>query len=189
MTRIKKNRTEKSIGAAKKPLLKQSEMQSKLAKKKGKGRPAGAKANIDGVKKKTKSQSKSSHGDQDLRIGSKKAISLIATPPSAPMMPKVKDKKTKTPKPKPVTTLTPQQELEQIEADVRLNELLDILDNEQNISAEDQQYVDQISARHQELMIELDLVEDEDDEEESSEQPEQDILARYDNVDLDNFRD
>jgi len=187
MTRIKKTRTEKSIGAAKKPLEKQSAMQSKLAKKKGKGRPAGAKANIDGAKKKSKSQSKSSKDGQDLRVGSKTAISLVPTVKRAPMEPKISVKKSKTPP--VVEKLTPQQELANIEADERLNELLDQLDDDQNISAADQQYVDQITARHQALMVELDLVEEDEEDDADEAAPEQDIWERFDNSDLDNFKD
>lgn len=185
MTRIKKTRTEKSIGAAKKPLEKQSARQAPLVKKKGKGRPAGAKANIDGARKKAKPQTKSTSDHQDLRVGSKKAISLVATPPQAPLVPKASLKKAKA---KPVVkSLTPAQQLENIEADERLNELLDMLDNDTTISPSDQTYVDQQTARHQQLMAELDLTDDE--AEQPEQEPEQDIWDRFNDSELDDYRD
>jgi ribosome assembly protein YihI (activator of Der GTPase) len=187
MTRIKKTRTEKSIGAAKKPLLKKSEQLERLAKKKGKGRPAGAKANIDGAKKKSKTHTKSSKATQDRRVGSKTAISLIATPPAAPMEPKVSVKKIKPEN--VIKPLTPQQELNNIEADERLGELLDMLDDDKAISAADQQYIDRLTSRHQQLLAELGLEDDDESEDEPQSSPAQDIWDRFDNSDLDNYRD
>lgn len=184
MTRIKKNRTEKSIGAAKKPLLKKAEQLERLTKKKGKGRPAGAKANIDGAKKKSKTHSKSSKATQDQRVGSKTAIALVVTPAAAPMEPKISIKKIKPEK--VIKSLTPQQELNNIEADERLSDLLDMLDDDKAISAADQQYIDRLTSRHQQLLAELGL---DDDEDEPESNPEQDILERFDNSDLDNYRD
>lgn len=184
MTRIKKTRTEKSIGAAKKPLEKKPQSQSRLAKKKGKGRPAGAKANIDGANQKAKPRKKTAADDKDLRVGSKKAISLVDTPAKAPMKPKVKLTKIKA---KPVAkAVTPEQELEQLEADERLNELLDRLDNDQAISEQDQAYVAKQTARHQQLLVELDLAEDENEEQDKQEQ---DIWDRFDDSELDEYRD
>ena len=130
MTRIKKKRTEKSIGAAKKPLEKQSERTKELSKKKGKGRPAGAKANIDGVVKKSKSRSKSGKSTRDDRVGSKTPINLILEAPKKALVPRVSVKKSK-------AVLTPEQQLHALENDERLNKLLDLLDADQEISEKD----------------------------------------------------
>ena len=186
MTRIKKTRTEKSIGAAKKPLEKQSERKAPLVRKKGKGRPAGAKANIDGASKKTKHQGKSKGEALDLRVGSKKAISLVVAPTKQPMSPKVKVVKTKI-TPPVEKSVTPEQELENIEADDRLNGLLDQLDNDEVIANIDQQYVDQQTDRYQQLMVELGL--DDEEEEQEEQAPEKDIWDRFDNSKLDDYQD
>ena len=196
MTRIKKTRTERSIGAAKKPLEKQSSSKATLAKKKGKGRPAGAKANIDGARKKAKPKSKQSINPQDLMVGSKKAIQLVVTPKKQPMTPKVTIHKVK---PTPaVQQQTPEQELAAIEIDERLNELLDSLDNNIDISAADQSYVEQLTARHQQLMIDLGLTDEEEEEKEDDisdskkiipSDNEQDMWNRFDDANLDDYRD
>lgn len=152
MTRKKKTRSEKSIGAAKKPLLKQSERIKDNSKKKGKGRPSGAKANIDGVKvKKTRSSSNSNASQDDVRIGSKKAIELVPQATSKNLQPKVVVKKAK-PQPK----LSFEQQLAQVENDERLNELLDAIDDGIEISDKDQAYIDHQTAKHQKLMALID---------------------------------
>ena len=155
MTRKKKTRSEKSIGAAKKPLLKQSERIKDNSKKKGKGRPSGAKANIDGVKvKKTRSSSNSGSAQDDNRIGSKKAIELVPQVTAKNLQPKIVVKKAKA-----EPQLSIEQQLAQVENDERLNKLLDAVDDGLEISEKDQAYIDHQTARHQKLIA---LIDDED---------------------------
>ena len=178
MTRIKKKRTEKSIGAAKKPLEKQSERTKELSKKKGKGRPAGAKANIDGALKKTKSRSKSSQSATDDRVGSKTPINLILEAPKKALVPRVSVKKSK-------AVLTPEQQLHALENDERLNKLLDLLDADQEISEKDQAYIEHQTAHHQKLIAELDL----DDEDNGDAEEELEEWQKLDSSEFDEFKE
>ena len=180
MTRIKKTRKEKSIGPAKKPLEKRADRNAPLAKKKGKGRPAGSR--IQDAEKKKKATGKGSGGGNttDPRHGSKKPIALVVETPKTPMQPKAKLKKVK-PKPQ-AEVLTPEQELAQLENDTRLNGLLDRLDDGLAITAAEQQYVDEKSARHLALLQELGMVEESDEDEGEAWQ-------QFDTSDLDAFKD
>jgi len=181
MTRIKKNRTEKSIGAAKKPLLKQAERIKALSKKKGKGRPSGAKANIDGAKK---SRAGSGHGINkpiDAKIGSKKAIELVPQAASKTLEPRVTLKKLK---PQPV--LSPEQQLANIENDERLNSLLDQLDAGDELSAKDSAYIDHQTAHHRKLLEELGI--DDDDAEEQEEEETKEEWQQIDSSEFDEFK-
>ncbi|OIQ45971.1 MAG: hypothetical protein BM565_12535 [Gammaproteobacteria bacterium MedPE] len=166
MTRKKKTRTEKSIGAAKKPLLKQSERIKDNSKKKGKGRPSGAKANIDGVKVKKTRSSGNNASEIDSRVGSKKAIELVPSQTPKNLQPKVVVKKAK-----PTPALSIEQQIAQVENDERLNNLLDALDDGKEISAKDQAYIDHQTAKHQKLLAQIDDTEDsEEDKKEAWEQ-------------------
>lgn len=166
MTRKKKTRTEKSIGAAKKPLLKQSERIKDNSKKKGKGRPSGAKANIDGVKVKKTRSSGNNASEIDSRVGSKKAIELVPSQTPTNLQPKVVVKKAK-----PTPALSIEQQIAQVENDERLNNLLDALDDGKEISAKDQAYIDHQTAKHQKLLAQIDDTEDsEEDKKEAWEQ-------------------
>jgi len=181
MTRKKKTRTEKSIGAAKKPLLKQSERLKALSKKKGKGRPSGAKANIDGVKK-TRSGS-TNGGDKkafDVKIGSKKAIELVPQTAGKKLEPKVTVKKQK-----PQPSLTLEQQLTQVENDERLNNLLDQLDAGDELSPKDLAYIDHQTAHHRKLLVELGI--DYDDVEEEEEEPKEE-WQQIDSSEFDEFK-
>jgi len=180
MTRKKKNRTEKSIGAAKKPLLKQSERTKELSKKKGKGRPAGAKANIDGVKKnKTRSSNNTNSDEHDARVGSKKAIELIVQPSAKNLEPKLVVKKRKI-----EPELSIEQQLAQIENDERLNKLLDAIDDGIEISEKDQAYIDHQTAKHQKLMALTDTSEDE----ETSNEDKKEAWEQIDSSEFDEFK-
>lgn len=172
MTRKKKTRKEKSIGAGKKPLDKLADRAKENAKKKGKGRPAGAKANIDGAKT-SKTQNKNTNTKaQDTRVGSKKAIELVPTASPKPLEPKVSIKKRK-----PEPTLSIEQQLANIENDDRLNNLLDKLDDDIKISAKDQAYVEHQTAAHQKLMA---LIDDNNEQEDKKEMWEQIDSSEFD---------
>ncbi len=171
MTRKKKTRTEKSIGAAKKPLLKQSERIKPNTKKKGKGRPSGAKANIDGAKnKRPKSGGASNKNAVDTKIGSKKAVELVPQDTPKNLEPRVSVKKKK-----PQPQLSLEQQLAQVENDERLNALLDQLDAGEELIAKDLAYIDHQTALHRKLLIELgidydDVGEEEEDSKEAWQQ-------------------
>ncbi|MBZ6066577.1 GTPase-activating protein [Aeromonas schubertii] len=112
----------------------------------------------------TQSGGKSGKKDQkDPRIGSRKPVALVveAAKPQAPKAAPVKEEKP--------LMLAPEQELAAIENDDRLNELLDRLDEGEALSPADQAWVEQMVARHQQLMEELGPVEE--DEEDEAEEP------------------
>lgn len=176
MTRKKKTRTEKTIGAAKKPLLKQSERIKDNFKKKGKGRPSGAKANIDGVKVKKTRSSGNSTSELDSRVGSKKAIELVPSQAPKNLQPKVVVKKAK-----PTPTLSIEQQLAQVENDERLNNLLDALDEGKEISTKDQAYIDHQTAKHQKLLTQIDDVEE-------SEEDKKEAWEELDSSEFDEFK-
>jgi len=169
MTRKKKTRTEKTIGAAKKPLLKQSERIKDNFKKKGKGRPSGAKANIDGVKVKKTRSSSNSASELDSRVGSKKAIELVPSQAPKNLQPKVVVKKAK-----PTPTLSIEQQLAQVENDERLDE-----GNE--ISAKDQAYIDHQTAKHQKLLAQI-------DDAEANEEDKKEAWEELDSSEFDEFK-
>jgi len=178
MTRKKKTRTEKSIGAAKKPLEKQSERIKLLSKKKGKGRPSGAKANIDGAGNKKSAAGRSSKSKVvDGKVGSKKPIELVPLATPKNLTPKVTLKKVK-----PQPELSLEQQLAQVENDERLNTLLDQIDAGVDISAKDSAYIEHQTARHQKLLVALgiDLDESEEDDEEDTEQWQQIDSSEFD---------
>lgn len=181
MTRKKKTRTEKSIGAAKKPLLKQSERIKPNTKKKGKGRPSGAKANIDGAKSK---KSHSGHaGDKsalDPKVGSKKAVELVPQTTQKTLEPRVSVKKKK-----PQPELSLEQQLAQVENDERLNSLLDQLDAGEELIAKDLAYIDHQTARHRKLLLELGIDYDDVGEEEPDSKEE---WQQIDSSEFDEFK-
>ncbi|MDP2561031.1 Der GTPase-activating protein YihI [Psychrobium sp. 1_MG-2023] len=184
MTRKKKTRTEKSIGAAKKPLLKQAERMKPNTKKKGKGRPSGAKANIDGAAKNSKRTHTKSNEPADNRVGSKKAIALVVEQPSKQLQPRASVKKHQ-----PQSQLSLTQQLEKLENDERLNRLLDLLDTDAEISAKDQAYLEHQTARHQKLLIELGIVADEDEDEAADDHEALEPWEQLDSSEFDGFKD
>lgn len=113
-------------------------------KRKHKGLPSGSRFNnIDGNQNK-----KSSKVEKDSRIGSKKPISLII---------EASDNTSNTPKkPKPnKLLLSPEQELEQIEKDPRLEQLLDLVEQNIKLTNDQQSYLDTKLNRIDELMQKL----------------------------------
>ncbi|MFJ5387232.1 Der GTPase-activating protein YihI [Pectobacterium sp. CHL-2024] len=113
----------------------------------------------------------------DPRIGSKKPVQLGVLD-SAVAKPKPKPK----PKSKPSEpvekvvaakpTMSPEEELEMLENDARLDALLDRLDSGETLSAKDQSWVDETLDRIDILMEELGIELGDDDEEE----PQEDML-------------
>ncbi|MGL4206130.1 MAG: Der GTPase-activating protein YihI [Aeromonadaceae bacterium] len=131
------------------------------------------------------SSNKGSGVAKDPRIGSRKPVALVVETKSKPAKPVVA-KPEKTPEQLAEQQARQQrlkleQELTALENNERLNTLLDRLDEDLAISAEDEAWLDKMLARHQELLSELGI-EDEDDEEPSS--PD-DLLQRFIEDDFD----
>ena len=124
--------------------------------KKHRGNAAGSRANGTGGASGGNKQKQ----QQDPRIGSKKPIALGVT--DAPV---IKQPKPKSEKP----MLSPQAELDMLESDERLDALLERLENDETLSAEDQKWVDAKLDRIDELMQQLGLSYDDDEEEEEEE--------------------
>lgn len=61
--------------------------------------------------------------------------------------------------------LTPEQELEQLESNERLNALLDEVDAGKQLGKEDARWLDSTLARHQQLLEQLGLLDDDEEEE------------------------
>ncbi|KHT40671.1 Der GTPase-activating protein YihI [Pectobacterium brasiliense] len=109
----------------------------------------------------------------DPRIGSKKPVQLGVLD-SAVSKPKPKSKPSE-PVEKVVAakpTMSPEEELEMLENDARLDALLDRLDSGETLSAKDQSWVDETLDRIDILMEELGIELGDDDEEE----PQEDML-------------
>ena len=159
MTRIKKNRATGQTGARKSSQESIQASKARKRKAKRKGLPPGSRHNVAG-----------SAGQQekdlakDPRLGSKKPIPLV-----------VESKKTKsaaTDKASEIAKVTPvediaselfpaEQELEQLESNERLNALLDDVDAGKPLSKEDAAWLDKTLARHQQLLEQLGLLDDE----------------------------
>ncbi|MBN3080833.1 Der GTPase-activating protein YihI [Pectobacterium polaris] len=106
----------------------------------------------------------------DPRIGSKKPVQLGVLD-SAVAKPKPKSKPSE-PVEKVVAakpTMSPEEELEMLENDTRLDALLDRLDSGETLSAKDQSWVDETLDRIDILMEELGIELGDDDEEEQQE--------------------
>lgn len=174
---------EKSAGNAKRPDNKkkkpafsaqEAREQKKQAKRKGL-RP-GARNSVEAQEQKGQSAK-----DKDARVGSRKPIALVAEA----AVKTVKAAKPVALKPEPVVTQEQQlakweRELDKLENDDRLNALLDKLELEQAISAEDQEWLDKKLARHQELLKLLGL----NEEEKQASDPDE-LLQRFIESDFD----
>ena len=124
--------------------------------KKHRGNAAGSRASgTDGA-----SGSNKQKQQKDPRIGSKKPIALGVTDAPVAKQPKPKSEK---------PMLSPQAELDMLESDERLDALLERLENDETLSAEDQKWVDATLDRIDELMQQLGLSYDDDEEEEEEE--------------------
>lgn len=155
------------------------ESRDRKRKAKLKGNKAGAR-NVSESKQTQQRNAKKAVNDK--RAGSKKAISLtgkeevkIETPKKM-LQPKVKVVKSSV-----ENKLSPEKEVAQIENDQRLNDLLEQLDNNEEISQEDNSWIDKQMSRHQTLMKQLGWL-DEDGEE--------DLIQQFESASsaLDEFR-
>lgn len=135
-----------------------TEGRERKRQKKHRGNPAGNRQQ----EAENKQQAKNT-GPKDPRIGSKKPIPLIVGD-----APKVAKKKPAPVKAEPVR-LTPEQELDLLENDARLDELLSRLENGEKLNAEEQAYTEKNLDRIDELMVELGIEFEDDDDEEKTE--------------------
>ncbi|BDY06923.1 Der GTPase-activating protein YihI [Ferrimonas sp. YFM] len=126
-----------------------------------KGKAAGSRQNEGSAKSRLRADRP--QDTLDPRLGSKKPISLVAPQNEAPVA-------------KP---LSPEQELEKLENLPRLNDLLDRLDQDEVLSAEDQQWLDAKLDRIEQLMTQLGIELEEAQEQQAAPQPEQDLMSRF----------
>jgi ribosome assembly protein YihI (activator of Der GTPase) len=127
-----------------------------------------------------KNKESTAKGKQDPRVGSTKAIDLD----------KYKNKqvsKASAPRPAKKKYFSPQQELDAIEQDGRLEHLLEKQENNK-LSTDEQAYLDMTLARHRQLCDLLGIALDDEDPSEQN-QDELDPFARLDAIKLDDFKD
>lgn len=127
-------------------------------KRKHKGLPSGSRFNGKQNNKKT------SNIIKDPRIGSKKPISLVQT--DNPIIKVNQPEKVK---------LTPQQELDQLENDTKLDHLLDLVEQGKTLTNEQQSYLDNKLDRIDQLMKQLGYEDNDFDDE--LEEPKEDIVS------------
>ena len=159
MTRIKKNRAPGQTGARKSSQEAIQESKARKRKAKRKGLPPGSRHNVAG--------SAAQQGKdlaKDPRLGSKKPIPLVVE--SKKTTSAASDKVREIARVTPVEDiagelLSPEQELEQLESNERLNALLDDVDAGKPLGKEDAAWLDKTLARHQQLLEQLGLLDDE----------------------------
>lgn len=161
MTRIKKSRKTGPIGQIKSGNIKTSSAKERK-KHVRKGQKSGSRHSQASEEVRT-----SSSGAKDPRIGSTKAVSLTAPIQQTARDVPVKNKpviKQTTSKPVVEPTEAWLAELEQIESDLRLQDLMAQVDEDETLTANDQAYFNKKMARHQFLVEKLGLDTDEDDD-------------------------
>lgn len=175
MTRKKKSRKVGSLGKTKSISREDRDERARQEKrqKKRKGFNAGSRHNVQQDNVTGQGQQRNS----DPRHGSKKPVALVpeeAKDIRRDLKPQVK-LKAKEVQPK---ALSPEKELAKLEANERLNALLDRLDEGDTLAAEEQSFVDKMLSRINELMQELGI----DDEEDLEPEQEPDLYSRFENA-------
>lgn len=163
MTRIKKNRAPGQTGARKSSQESIQESKARKRKAKRKGLPPGSRHNVENTQ-----QQQGKGPAKDPRLGSKKPIPLTVEPKKTTSA--TANKVSEIAKVTPVDDiakelLTPEQELEQLESNERLNALLDEVDAGKQLGKEDARWLDSTLARHQQLLEQLGLLDDDEEEE------------------------
>ena len=133
-------------------------------KRKHKGLPSGSRFNGPD----NNQNKKSTNTIKDPRIGSKKPISLLQTNDSS-----IKNKVNQPQKIK----LTPQQELEQLENDNKLDHLLDLVEQGKTLTDDQQSYLDNKLDRIDQLMKQLGIEDDDFEDDEELDEPKEDIVS------------
>lgn len=167
MSRTKKSRNAGNsepgfTGKRKETSISAQESRDRKRKAKLKGNKAGAR---NGVESKKTQQQNAKKSINDKRTGSKKSVSLTGKEEVKVELPK----KTFQPKAKVVKStveqkISPEKELALIENDQRLNDLLEQLDSNEDVSQVDSSWVDKQMARHQQLMKQLGWLDDDGEE-------------------------
>ena len=133
-------------------------------KRKHKGLPSGSRFNGPD----NNQNKKSTNTIKDPRIGSKKTISLLQTNDSS-----IKNKVNQPQK----TKLTPQQELEQLENDTKLDHLLDLVEQGKTLTDDQQSYLDNKLDRIDQLMKQLGIEDDDFEDDEELDEAKEDIVS------------
>lgn len=170
MSRIKKSRTagnseEKFSGVRKETSTQAQEARERKRKGKLKGNKSGARNAIESKQTQNNNVKKAANAK---RVGSKKPVALTLEDkpvqqeaPKKVLQPKVKVVK---PQVEVEAKISPEKELALIENDQRLNDLLEQLDNDENLSHADQSWVNKQMDRHQQLMKTLGWLDDDGEE-------------------------
>ncbi|GAC12694.1 Der GTPase-activating protein YihI [Aliiglaciecola lipolytica] len=174
MARVKKSRKVGRIGVPKESWAPRKPKDPNNTKpKKHKGNPSGSRHSAVQLNEKNPNQSK----QNDPRIGSKKPIQLVV---------ETKDVKTKA-KPNKPKYFSPAQELAELENNHRLNELLDMLDNDIVLTSDDQRFVDLKLARHKEL-CELLGIGNEEENKDQAKTNEDDPFDVFESINIEKFK-
>ncbi|WP_192458602.1 Der GTPase-activating protein YihI [Musicola keenii] len=155
-------------GNASKPRVKKKsreeldlEARARKRQKKHRGNVAGSRMQPSGDGKQNTSEAKT----KDPRIGSKKPVLLVSDNASAIKPVAVQQNN--------MYRMSPEEELEMLENDPRLDELLDRLERGEALPAKDQSWVDEKLDRIDMLMEQLGIALDDDEDEDK---PEEDML-------------
>lgn len=146
MTRQKKSRKPGPLAPAKKPKDAQEGSGPAHGKKKGKGQKPGQRHNISHTK--TKSTADAKGQQDDPRKGSRRKIPLVDIHE----------------KPVANAPLTPAEELHQLEQDHHLQALVERFEQGEELSEQDQAYLDEKSDRYEQLAQQLGIDLDDEDE-------------------------
>ncbi|WP_116474681.1 Der GTPase-activating protein YihI [Zobellella maritima] len=158
MTRIKKTRTPGQIGSRKESRESADQSRERKRKAKRKGLAPGSRHNTESGS----GQGGGAKAAQDPRLGSKKPIALIKGEQPAAVAQQARPKAEKVTV--PALELTPEQELEQLENNERLNALLDRVEAGDKLNKDDTLWLDKTLARHQQLLEQLGLLDEDDTE-------------------------
>ncbi|MDP4945194.1 Der GTPase-activating protein YihI [Alishewanella sp. SMS8] len=184
MTRQKKSRNAGNNGQRHLPAseIRKTRETKEETKKKGSGLKSGTRNSMQQSKD---AQAEANKAKKDPRIGSKKPIALIAEPTLVEQMPNVVSAIPKAQlKAVKAETLTPEQELASIEADERLQALLERVEQDEVLTGKDAKYFNSKTARLSELLqlLGLDDADDEATRSDSADE-EEDPLARFERTD------
>lgn len=182
MTRQKKSRNTGNNGQRHLPAseIRKVREHKDETKKKGSGLKSGNRNSMQ----QAKNQPASTQGGnkKDPRLGSKKPIELTANSSIAALntaAPVAQAPKAQL-KPAKAQTLSPEQELATIEADERLQQLLERVEKDEILTGKDAKYFNSKTARLTELLTQLGLADEDDSEEQTQDD---DPLARFERTD------
>ena len=167
MSRTKKSRNAGNsepgfTGQRKETSANAQESRERKRKAKLKGNKAGARNDIESQQTQQKNARKAVN---DKRTGSKKPVSLSGKPEKKEVQPKkLLQPRAKVIKSTVEQKISPEKELTMIENDQRLNDLLEQMDNNEEVSQVDSSWVDKQMTRHQELMKQLGWLDDDGEE-------------------------